>query len=261
MVVPSISLTSKPEYAGCNIFLSVPGILMQYTNNTLPEESYSYSLDTDLTAVNKFNLEIKFALFNDLSNLDSEYALRSSSLNMDRALKELKELNGWNVFSDKLKNANGWIPDASYPLNNFSVNNDGEMILMFTNGEHQAIHNKQVFTQVNAGKILKLSLYIKRTTNLGGSLDIGCTFISSLGSGYTFDGYRTQQTAYKTINPTFVYEKYDVYYNYLQSTPIILIGTHNSRNKGDTFVIKDITLSIIESDLKNKDFRQLQRSA
>lgn len=135
MTVPSISLTSKPEYAGCNIFLSVSGRLMQYIGNTLPEESYSYELDnTDLTVVKKLSYELKFALFNDLSNLDSEYALRSSSLNMDRALKELKELNGWNVFSDKLKNANAWMPNASYPLNNFSVNNNGEMILMFTAG-------------------------------------------------------------------------------------------------------------------------------
>ena len=260
MMIPSISLTSKPEYAGCNIFLSVSGGMMQFTDNTLPEGSYSYALDNaNLTVGNKVSYELKFALFNDLSNLDSEHALRSSSLNMDRALRELKELNGWNVFSDKLKNADAWMPNTSYPLNNFSVNNNGEMILIFTAGKHQAINNKQIFTHVNTGKIVKLSLSIKRTTDLGGALDIGCSFGYGLGSGYTFDGYKsadniykTQSTVYKTINPTSVYEKYEIYYNYLSGSPIISIGSHNSKNKGDTFVIKDITFSVIESDLKLK---------
>lgn len=239
-IFPNINYSDT--YTGCHIFIKVNANKMLYNNLVPFSNLYSIRNVTSEGNIAK-NYNILFS-FITISKENSIIPLQKSVRNLeqyDGSLKELQTFEPSGIFTDNFDINTGWQPEASYPLNNFDIAN-GLFTLNFTASTSQAVINKPQNNQITVDKYYDIEIKLRRKTNNGGGLDIGCSFGSLVSDG---------SAGYKTIPATDITTEFKVF-NFsfkMLAAKQILIGTHQSRNKGDQFEIDYIKVLGIETQM------------
>lgn len=231
------------EYNGCHVFAKVNNRALQY-NQVAPERNL-YSLVSGSTTGNitkTWNILYAFITISEYNSLiplqQTTEELTKYNSEYDRSLQELKNFEGSMLFTDNFSFNQGWKALGAYPLNDFSIANN-LLKLDFTTNSHQFI---EIANQdIEIGKEYNFDVTLRRLTNKGGSLDIGSTFGGNVGDG---------STGWKTIPASDIASEFKTFsFSVKLTANIFIIGTHQSRNKGDSFEIQSFKVSNIESKM------------